>query len=330
MRKVLVLQTAFIGDVILATALVEQLCITFPEARIDFLLRKGNEGLLKDHPHISHTLVWDKSRGKYAQLFRLLRQIRSERYDLVVNLQRFLATGLLTAFSGAKNRVGFDKNPLSAFFSHRFSHEIGATKEQVHEVSRNLSLIAPWVEEALGKPRLYPRPEDRATVPSEEDYVCLAPTSVWFTKQWPPDRWVALIDRIPSSLAVYLLGGPSDREACARIQNATSHPKVINKAGELSFLASAAWMAGARMNYVNDSAPLHMASAMNAPVLAVFCSTIPAFGFGPLSDRYWIVETDHSLPCRPCGLHGKKICPEGHFRCADIAVEKMLRPLQAV
>lgn len=326
MQKILVLQTAFIGDVILATALVEQLHAVFPQARIDFLLRKGNEGLLKGHPYIGQVLIWDKQSRKYPGLFRLWRQIRSERYDLVVNSQRFLATGFLTAFSGATHRVGFDKNPLSLFFTHRFPHIIG---QSVHEVKRNLSLLSPWVPEPFAKPRLYPRQEDRENVPPLGSYICLAPTSVWFTKQWPPERWINLIDRLPRELAVYLMGGPSDREACEQIRQASTHPGVENKAGELGLLASAAWMEGARMNYVNDSAPLHLASAMNAPVVAVFCSTIPAFGFGPLSDRAWVAETDEPLTCRPCGLHGKRTCPEGHFSCAAIDVEKMLAPLTA-
>jgi len=75
-------------------------------------------------------------------------------------------------------------------------------------------------------------------------------------------------------------------------------------------------MQGAIMNYVNDSAPLHLASAMNAPVTALFCSTIPAFGFGPLSDVRYVVETEEKLSCRPCGLHGYRACPQGHFKCA--------------
>jgi heptosyltransferase-2 len=69
------------------------------------------------------------------------------------------------------------------------------------------------------------------------------------------------------------------------------------------------------MNFVNDSAPMHFASAVNAPTTAIFCSTIPKFGFGPLSDQSFVVETNEALSCRPCGLHGKKACPEGHFKC---------------
>jgi heptosyltransferase-2 len=75
-------------------------------------------------------------------------------------------------------------------------------------------------------------------------------------------------------------------------------------------------MKDAAMNYVNDSAPMHFASAVNAPVTAVYCSTIPSFGFGPLSDIKYIVEIKEPLDCRPCGLHGYKACPRGHFHCA--------------
>ena len=87
----------------------------------------------------------------------------------------------------------------------------------------------------------------------------------------------------------------------------------------------AALMEGAAMNYVNDSAPLHIASAMNAPVTAVFCSTVPAFGFGPLRENGRVVETTEKLDCRPCGLHGHRACPKGHFRCAlGIGVEQVV------
>jgi heptosyltransferase-2 len=82
------------------------------------------------------------------------------------------------------------------------------------------------------------------------------------------------------------------------------------------------------MNYVNDSAPMHFASAVNAPVTAIYCSTIPAFGYGPLSDNSNIVETHEQLSCRPCGLHGYKACPQGHFKCAfGITNEQLLSAL---
>ena len=84
-------------------------------------------------------------------------------------------------------------------------------------------------------------------------------------------------------------------------------------------------MQGARMNYVNDSAPMHLCSAMNAPTTAVFCSTVPAFGFGPLADHSRIAEIRGVLECRPCNLHGRPACPLGHFRCAhDILINDIV------
>lgn len=111
MQKFLIIQTAFIGDVVLSTALIEKLHQYYPEAKIDFLVRKGNESLLSEHPYLHETLVWDKKKNKYRNLIKLLRRIRKSKYDKVINVQRFAATGFLTAFSGAKQSIGFDKNP---------------------------------------------------------------------------------------------------------------------------------------------------------------------------------------------------------------------------
>jgi len=128
---------------------------------------------------------------------------------------------------------------------------------------------------------------------------------------------------------VYLLGAPGDKTLCEEIKKISLFPFVINLAGQLNFLQSAALMEKAVMNYVNDSAPMHFASAVNAPVTAVYCSTVPAFGYGPLSDESHIVETGERLSCRPCGLHGYKACPKGHFKCAnDISDEQLTKILE--
>jgi heptosyltransferase-2 len=117
---------------------------------------------------------------------------------------------------------------------------------------------------------------------------------------------------------VYLLGAPSDGDTCNRILAAANCSNVKSLAGQLNFLQSAALMQTAVMNYVNDSAPMHFASSVNAPVTAIYCSTIPAFGYGPLSDKKHIVEVKQALDCRPCGIHGRKECPKGHFNCANL------------
>ena len=119
----------------------------------------------------------------------------------------------------------------------------------------------------------------------------MSPASVWFTKQLAKEKWVELIEAIGRKKTIYLLGAPGDAELCNALITAT-HDGVQSLAGQLSLLQSAALMEGATMNYVNDSAPMHLASAMNAPVTAIYCSTVPYFGFGVRSRTYRsVVET---------------------------------------
>ncbi len=314
--KFLIIQTAFPGDVILATPLIEKLHHFFPESKIDFLLRKGNEPLLENHPKLNEIIVWDKRKNKFSHLISILLKIRKNKYGLVINLQRFASSGILTAFSGANNKIGFDKNPFSFLFTKKIRHEIGNGK---HETERNLLLIEHFTDKTFFPPRLYPAEKDFQAVAElkKSKYICIAPASVWFTKQFPKHKWVELINKIPGDYSIYMAGGKNDAGLAEEIIKDSINKKVFNLCGKLSFLQTAALMKDAGMNFVNDSAPLHIASAMNAPVTAIFCSTIPAFGFRPLSEKSVIIETKEILSCRPCGLHGKNACPEGHFKCAE-------------
>ena len=296
---------------ILSTPLVESLHSQFPDASIDLLLKKGMEGLFRGHPFLNKLIIWDKSK-KYSDLLRILLEVRNTKYDLAVNIQRFALTGLFTAASGAAKTIGFDKNPFSFLFTERVRHEI---KQGVHEVGRNLALIRTPLSP---KPRLYPSPSDEAriNVYTKGAYVTISPASLWFTKQYPAEKWVELIASLPAGLNIFMLGAKTDQSLCEEIRKLSRRESVTNLSGALSFLESAALMQGATMNYTNDSAPLHLASAVNAPVAVVFCSTIPEFGFGPLSDHQTIIQTTLALECRPCGLHGLKECPLKHFQCA--------------
>jgi heptosyltransferase II len=327
-QKFLVIQTAFIGDVVLATGIIEKLHAFFPEAEIDFLLCKGNESLLQNHPFLYEVLIWEKNKNKYGNLFSLLRKIRATEYDKVINVQRFAATGFLTAFSQAKETIGFDKNPFSFLFTKKIKHQISTSEKPLHEIERNNLLIEYFTNAIAAKPKLYPSKSDTEKIKtySSKPYICIAPASVWFTKQYPKGKWISFIDKLPSHLNIFLIGAPSDKILCDAIKNASTHISVTNLSGQLSFLQSASLQKTALMNYVNDSAPMHFASAVNAPVTAIYCSTLPSFGFGPLSDKNFIVEIEENLYCRPCGLHGRKACPEGHFRCAlDIKDEQLLK-----
>ena len=337
--RFLIIQTAFPGDVILATSVAEKLHQYFPDASIDFLLRKGNENILENNPTISEVITWDKSHHKFSGLLKIISVIRKKKYNTVINPHRFASSGLITALSGAPDKIGFNKNPFSFFFSKKFNHEIGNGK---HEIERNHELIRHLTDDVPAKPKLYPAENDFANIRKilhhqlhseiRNAYICVAPASVWFTKQFPMEKWIELINQLPASFFVYLIGSKTDVALCESIQSQVSPGRAQltrNLAGHFTFLESAALMKGAVMNFVNDSAPLHIASAVNAPVTAIFCSTIPGFGFGPLSDQATIIETKLKLDCRPCGLHGYKVCPLGHFNCAwSIEVNELLGSLQ--
>ncbi len=327
MKKILLIQTAFIGDAILVSAQLESLYKAFPNSSVSLMVRKGNESVYENHPFLQRVFVWDKAR-KYDSLLENVKKIRTEKFDLVVNFQRFGTTGLLTALSGAKETRGFSKNPFSFLFSKRFPHQIG---DGTHEINRNQTIIADVAGEQPQKPRIYPADEDfaKAAFFRSEPYICIAPTSVWFTKQFPEHKWIKFLNHLPGKYRVYLLGAPGDKKACNEIILKAGVKNTENLCGKLSLLQSAALMKGAIMNFVNDSAPMHLCSAVDAPVTAVYCSTVPEFGFGPLSTNSRIVQTRENLTCRPCNLHGKKSCPLGHFECArsiDVAALLNLLP----
>jgi heptosyltransferase-2 len=335
MKQFLVIQTAFLGDAVLASGLLEKLHAFFPDAAIDLVVRKGNDGLFAGHPFLRKLYVWDKRSAKNANLLKLIGELRRTEYDHIINCQRFLSTGLMTVMARGKEKVGYDKNPLSVLFTRKVKHVIGdpsiplrlrsgqALRATPHEMDRLNALISHVTDDTRPMPRLYPSAEDRSKVNAllgkhlqgHAAYFCIAPASVWFTKQWPEHKWTELVKALPADRQVFVIGAPGDTALAQRIISASGRGVDLTK--ELSLLQSAALMEGAAMNYVNDSAPLHIASAMNAPVTAIFCSTVPAFGFGPLRANGRIVETTEKLDCRPCGLHGHKACPKGHFRCAE-------------
>ena len=332
-NKILIIQTAFIGDVILATSLVESVRKEYPTAQIDFLLRKGNEAIIIANPQINQIFIWDKKKGKFSSLLRLLFKIRKEKYSIVLNIQRFFNSGLLTALSGAPIKIGFHSNPLSMFFSKSITHKIPHKEDRgnfLHEVQRNYQLMA--VVSSQGSipeansipPKIYFSPEDIKTIEGlnlPPEYIVMAPSSVWFTKQWHQSKWKELIESVSKKFPIFLIGAPTDQEFITPL---CLNPNVHNLCGKLNLRESALLMKKAKRVFVNDSAPLHLASSVNAKVTAIFCSTVPDFGYYPLTEDTTILQVEPRLSCMPCGLHGHKKCPKQHFKCAmDIPISRV-------
>jgi heptosyltransferase-2 len=281
-------------------------------------------------------LVWDK-RGADAGLpgvWRLCARLRAAHADDVAYFaQGSVRSAVVGLMAGYRARVGFDTSAGRWLYTQRVPY-----RRDQHHAQRLLGLAGVTVapNEAPPRPRLYPGAgDDRAVdalldgagVAAEEPLVALAPGSVWVTKRWP--YFPALAQRLPPDARVVVIGSSADRGLAQPIVDALG-ARAIDATGRLSLLASAALIGRARVLVTNDSAPLHMASAMNTPTVAVFGPTVPAFGFGPLADRRTVAEFG-GLPCRPCHAHGPMRCPLGHFRCMrELTADHVLALVQSL
>ena len=341
--RIILLQPAFLGDVVLSTALLESWHRAHPNHRLDMVVRKEAAGLLRDHPFLDKVHVWNrKGWGKYSRLMGLAEQVRATQPELVINLHRYASMALLGRRVGAPQCVGFSEGTRWHAGNARLEpHSWGDGR---HETERNHALVQDYIGDWNAKrdlPKLYPSESDRAAASAfPKDALVLAPSSVWATKRWPAERWSGLADEWVSSVQgspVILLGGPSDREMLEAVSQGCLKAKPLVVAGALGLLGSAALMGQARAVVSNDSAPLHMAGAMNVPVVGVFCSTTTRFGFGPLpvmmqEGRAAVTEIKESaLDCKPCGPHGHNQCPMKHFRCGrDLDHKAVMAALRSV
>jgi heptosyltransferase-2 len=326
-KTILIIQTAFIGDTILASHFARAVKDQYPNSKIHFFLRKGNESVIQGLPTIEKTWVWSKENGKTKNLFKLIMELRKIKFDMVFNLHRHFNSGLVTALMKSPMKVGFKQNPLSFFYTRKIHHQIPDPRGW-HEVQRNLELIPGFKivdNSKIYKPELPLQEKNFQKVSPfvNEPYFVIAPASVWFTKAWSEEKFRELTSELIHMGKVYFIGAPGDKDLCDRIRR--DLPQTENLCGALNLLDSAALMKNAKRVFVNDSAPLHLASCVNAKTTAIFCSTVPSFGYTPLADDSVVVDVGNTLSCRPCGLHGHKSCPLGHYKCSqDIEVKKVL------
>jgi heptosyltransferase-2 len=328
-KRILIIQTAFIGDVILCTPLIRVLRETFPDSFISFLLIPETENVLENYPHLDEVLVYDKRKKRgLGSFLRIVTRVRQGKFDLAVIPHRSLRSALLASSSRIPERIGFDRAVGSFLFTKKVVYDAN-----VHEVDRNLSLLSNLSSCLTDRsPELFPSSEDfsyarrllgDSGITEADKIVGVAPGSVWATKRWLPERFAEVSDLVlkKAGAKVVLLGSGEDRPLCARIADSMAGRPAV-AAGKTNVLQSAAIISLCKVVLSNDSAPVHMASAMKIPVVAVFGSTIPEFGFAPY--RVDHVSVQKRLDCRPCGIHGKRQCPEKHFRCMqDISTEEV-------
>jgi heptosyltransferase II len=331
-----VLQTSFLGDMILTTPLIARLAVEGP---VHVVATPANAGILANHPAVASVIVFDK-RGRdrgVGGVRRVAAMVRATGATSAYLAQGSLRTAAIARLAGVPSRIGFMSSPGRVLYTRRVPFDAS-----LHHAQRLWQLAspegAPQRPPAL-RPSLFPGADDRAQVDAvlashgvdaTTPLIALAPGSVWATKRWPSYQdLAAVIARDPNLTAhvVVVLGAAGDAPLAAAIQHAVAAvggPRVVDATGRLSLLASAALLARAQLLVTNDSAPLHLASAMDTPTVAVFGPTVPALGFGPLASRHVVVE-HADLTCRPCGAHGPRECPLGHWRCMrDILPTRVL------
>jgi heptosyltransferase-2 len=336
MPSSLVIQTSFLGDTILTTPLLVQLA---RRGAVDVVVTPAAAALLANHPAVRRIIAYDK-RGRDRGLAGFLsvgRQLRESRYDVAFLAQGSLRSGALALLSRAPSRVGFDTSAGRWFYTKRVAY-----REDLHHAARLLRLARPNGRPATFeelRPSLFPGEEEQSAVDallngagarSDAPLVAMAPGSVWGTKRW--SYYPELAAMLAPKARVVVIGGAEDRDLASAILAAA--PTAVDATGKLSLLASAELIGRAAAIVTNDSSPLHLASAMGTPTVAIFGPTVPAFGFGPLAPVSVVAGQD-ALPCRPCDRHGPQRCPLGHHKCmrevdaARIAalVEPLLAPV---
>jgi heptosyltransferase-2 len=322
----LVVQTSFLGDVVLTTPLIAELA---KRSDVDVVTTGPGAQILANNPAIRNLLVYEKRDGDkgVSGFFRMVSRVRNAStppaasgsgYDAAYMAQGSLRSAALAVAAGVKERIGFDTSAGRAFYTKRLQY-----RPEKHHAERLWSLSMdecadPPVPDQV-RPRLYPGDEERAAVDSllsahqfGEAYIALAPGSAWGTKRWP--FYPELAALIHNDFPVVVVGGSSDVEAAELIVSQLPPGRGLNAAGKLSLLGSAELIFRAAALVANDSASQHLASAMGTPTVTVYGPTSPKFGFGPLAPQSRTVGVS-GLACRPCHEHGPARCPLGHWRC---------------
>lgn len=322
-KNILIVQTAFAGDVILTVPIIEELKFKFPDSHISFLCIPGVSNILENNPFLDEVIIYDKKNSQKGifSFLKLIKSIREKNFDLVISPHRSLRSTLLSYFSKAGMTISYDVSAISGLYKSRVIY-----KSNVHEIIRNLSLLAPVgiLKNEIISPELFPSEEDKKVVEKlltgfkfaeEEKFITIAPGSVWNTKAFPDVKFAKVISILNDfHIKIIMVGGEDDFGLCAKIKVLSKSLNVYNAAGKLTYLQSAELVKRSKILLTNDSAPLHIANAVGTKVLAVFGATVPEFGFYPIGRDDKIFQTN-GLKCRPCSIHGGVKCPIKTFEC---------------
>jgi len=333
----LVIQTSFLGDVVLTTPLIAELAHRGP---VHVVATPAGAPLLARNPDVAGVTIYDKRGtargvGGLATVAAELSTARSRAAnDGAGNAIAYLAQGsvrsaALARLAGFRARVGFTTSAGRWLYTRRVPY-----RDDRHHAERLWSLAAESAEASPTReqlrPRLFPGGAEQEAVDrllasapnATAPLIALAPGSVWATKRWP--YYAALAQALAATARIAVIGGRDDAPLASEIV-AVAGDRAIDATGKLSLLGSAELIRRCALLVTNDSSPQHLASAVGTPTITIFGPTVPEFGFGPLAAHSETAGV-RGLDCRPCDRHGPQQCPLGHWRCmrdlgADVVAE---------
>lgn len=324
--KILIIKPSALGDVVHSLPFLNALRGRFPAAEIHWLVFRPFEPLLRDHPMISTLWVVERDdwkrfsrlSGTWRDLHRLAVGLRQARFDLVVDLQGLLRSGLLCWITRANVRVGFrEGREGSPFF---YTHRVRGGKD-CHAIERYLKVAG--VLGAPTEPIAYPLVEASAHRPPLEglppEYAVIAPSAGGEAKRWPAENFGRLAAQLPWPSVVISAG--SDAALAERVV-AHSKGKSVSLAGRTTLVQLTELIRRAKAFISNDTGPMHIAAALGVPVFAVFGPTSP-LRTGPYGPGHTVITA--GLPCSPC--FRRKKC--SHWICMEqVSVRQVLSAME--
>ena len=320
-KKILIVQTAFIGDVIIITPLIKAVKKLYPLALLDVMVIPQTASVLENNPNINEIVLFDKRKNKLVSFVKTLISLKNKKYDLAITPHSSVTTALLLKFANIPMRIGFDRWSAAKYLTHKVPHPDG-----IHKTKKNLSLLSVLTDKSFSnQTELFPTNEMLEKAESliknlkanSKKIIAIAPGSVWNTKRWGTDYYKQLANKlVENNFGIILIGSKEEKEICEEVLPSKNG---INLAGKLSLLESAAVISKSNLMICNDSGALHISNAVQTDVFAFFGPTVQTIGYFPFRESDFVFERE--MECRPCGSHGGKECPLKHHNCM-----KMISP----
>ena len=346
--RILLIKPSALGDVVHTLPVLVKLRARYPRTQIDWLITPENAEVVRYHPALSNVVLFARrdfsKRGRrwraFLSFFDLLKQIRSAKYELIIDMHGQVRSAFFALISGARVRIGFDrpvKRGLTVSAEHAlknipnhgwrgaregswiaYTHRIPIPTLDVHAIDRYL-----WVAPLLGlddnPPDLTIHLSPQATskvnrllkeqgVPVSKPLVVLVPGTIWETKHWTIEGFAGVARQfLRDGFAVALVGTNRDQLRCRQI--AAAAPGTCDLSGKTTPADLAALIRRAEVAVTNDSGSMHVAASLGKPMVSVFGPTNPVH-IGPYERPESVVRVD--LPCSPCNYRRLSQCPFDH------------------